>query len=593
VQSARIGCLRSKLARHELLKTAPSHRSPQVSKFVSGVFAGLLVLAARVSVGAQATTTVSPLDRVYHNLERLMDYGLVNKAILSQRPYSRREIARIVLSATQALTLLESTEIANGGVSQQGKSSKYEEIEKVLRALQEDYADEIQPLADSGVVWPTKVHVLGRVSLDVTSSRSSARAVPADNGIGTIDAWIDPLTADREGRMLFDGTTDAIETNHTLETKYLALSVTPRFTRANRADGSAITRASLQDAELRLLFHNVVLETGHQYLIVGEGLNGGLLLSNNAPPLDLVELTNDTLIALPSFLKHLGPARLALFYADLGRQQVHPGAYFAGYKLSFEPTRNFEFGVSVFTKSGGAGSTKASLSSRILDLFPFIQRSAYANLIGTGNQDEFSDRYAGLDGRWRFPEAHNVETFSELLLNDFDIRRLGSIFWEDAGHVFGVMIPRVGPSELWTLQSEFHHTGIRYYEHYQYKSGETLRQTLIGDPLGPNALGTYLQLTRDFDARRGLSFVGAWEWRSNDQYIGVGGPQGQLAFKRTEIRPKETRARLSGKYEVQSAVMGLGGLLEAGIERTLNFGFVQGTDKWGALARVALSYRFR
>ena len=466
-------------------------------------------------------------------------------------------------------------------------------VRPILDALRRDYAFELERISDSAASSPrAETRALDRVDVDFTVSNASDRRVPRDNGLGSIDAWIDPLTANRQGRLLRDGSSFDIETQHTLETPHLAVRISPRFFYQARPDGSSTTRGSLQDIQARLLVRNLAVQVGREYLVWGQGSDVGLLSSNNSPPLDLIEIANDTTFRIPSVFRHLGYARVTAFYADLGPQQDQPGAYLAGYKLSFSPSPSFEYGATVYTKAGGRGSPSASLTSRILDLFPFINRSAYDNLIGTGNQDAFSDRYAGLDARRRFAGLRGFELFGELLMNDFDVRRLGSVLWEDAGHVFGFVVPNIGSSEAWTLRSEFHHTGIRYYEHAQYTSGQTVRQVLIGDPLGPNALGSYLELRRDLDPRRSISFQSAWEWRSDDQYIGFQKPGGSIGFQRTQVLPKETRLRGILTFASQSPLEGFGGIAQVGLERTTNVNFSVGQNKIGALGRIGIEYRF-
>lgn len=541
-----------------------------------------IVAAPTKAIRAQATATVSPTDPIYQSIERLVAAGLVRDAISGQRPMSRREIARLIREAANALAARDSTF---------SRPPELRSLRELVATLREDYGEELA-LIDTSAARPLPLHTLDRLTLDWTSVSSSARPVPADNGIGAIDAWVGPLGSNRQGRILHNGSTAALETSHRVEFAHVAASLTPRFSYDHRPDGSSLTRATIQDGELRFLVRNVAFEIGRQYLVWGQGKDVGLLTSNNSPGFDLIEISNDTTFVLPSFLHRLGRTHLALFYANLGAHQDHPDAYLAGYKLSFLPISRFEFGASVYTKSGGRGAPSASLSSRILDLFPFINRSAYGNVIGTGNQDEFSDRYAGLDARLRFPHQYGLEVYSELLLNDFDIRRIGSILWEDAGHVFGIAAPSLGVSGETSVRAEFHHTGIRYYEHYQFRTGQTLDQVLTGDALGPDALGAYVDATRAIDSRHSLSAQLAWEHRSNDQYIGVGGPDGSLSFKETQSRPKETRYRAVISYGSQPAAGSLGVVGQIGIERIFNFGFVNGVNRWGSLGRLGLQYRF-
>src|SRR5690348_1526425 len=61
----------------------------------------LLALVLPVTLGAQATVTVPVQDPVYRDLDRLFGSGAIKTMIVGQRPYSRREIARIALDASK------------------------------------------------------------------------------------------------------------------------------------------------------------------------------------------------------------------------------------------------------------------------------------------------------------------------------------------------------------------------------------------------------------------------------------------------------------------------------------------------------------
>jgi hypothetical protein len=325
----------------------------------------------------------------------------------------------------------------------------------------------------------------------------------------------------------------------------------------------------------------------------GQGRDVGLLGSNNSPPLDLVKISNERLFALPWLLRRFGPTQLSLFYADLGKEQNYPGAYFVGYKVSIAPGARLELGATVYSKSGGHGAPRASFSSRVVDIFPFLQAAFYNNVIGTRNKSEFSDRYAGIDGRVRFPSARGLELYAEVLLNDFDVRRLESVLWEDAGHVVGLTMSRLGRADDVAVTVEMHHTGIRYYEHTQFTTGQTLRRTLIGDPLGPNASGSYAFVDWQASGRRSVTLAMAAERYSDDQYLGVALPNGSLRLERVESRPKEMRYRAILTWSASSPTPGLSILSQLGYERTQHFNFNPSLDRNGLLARLGVEYRPR
>src|SRR3954471_6794739 len=55
-----------------------------------------MVLVALPQLRAQGTATVPPSDLVYLDLDRLNELGFLDSVIVAQRPYSRREIGRIL-----------------------------------------------------------------------------------------------------------------------------------------------------------------------------------------------------------------------------------------------------------------------------------------------------------------------------------------------------------------------------------------------------------------------------------------------------------------------------------------------------------------
>ena len=50
---------------------------------------------------AQGTATVLPSDEMYADLDRLSELGFLDSVVIAQRPYSRREIGRILRAARQ------------------------------------------------------------------------------------------------------------------------------------------------------------------------------------------------------------------------------------------------------------------------------------------------------------------------------------------------------------------------------------------------------------------------------------------------------------------------------------------------------------
>lgn len=539
-------------------------------------------MLAATPIHAQATRLVDPLDPVYEDLELFADRGLIDHTTGAQRPVSRAEIARILDGIATELSRRDSS--SHRGTGRAGSDPF---IERLLTSVRERFG-----LGDTGsaaAALRPGVTALRQVTLDVSQTDEPTRLVPIDNGIGSIDARLNTLLIDRQGRPLSTGNDIVVETSHTLDTRHLALAITPELLAGARPDGRRRTSLRLQELQARLLFGNAALDVGREYVVWGQGQDVGLLNSNNSPPFDLIKLSSESPFRFPWIFRALGPTRAAIYYADLGADQNYPHPYAIAYKVNIAPASPLDLGVSVYTKSGGHGAPRATATARLVDILPFLDASAYNNVIGTRGDFQFSDHYAGFDGRWRLTRS-GVVPYWEILLNDFDVRRLRSVLWEDAGHVFGLELPRLVESGRLRASVEYHHTGIRYYEHHQFTSGQTLHQTLTGDPLGPDAQGAYVNLGWYASAARRIGLHLALERRSNDQYVTK--PEPEFGFSRVSVRPKEWQARAVANYQLLPERNTVGGLAEFGYERTRNFDFIGGADRNGFLGRVMLKYRF-
>jgi hypothetical protein len=318
-------------------------------------------------------------------------------------------------------------------------------------------------------------------------------------------------------------------------------------------------------------------------------MRGSLSISDNAPGLDMVKLASDLPFRMPWFLRGLGPTRASFFIADLGERQNFPGAKLIGYKFSFLPSRRVEFGVSVSNQMGGRGSPAASFGDRLLDLVPIIDPLAL------GSRDiQISNKFAGMDVRVRFPAARGLEWYVDGMLDDFDHRRVWSSFRDDAGWITGISLPRLTDDGRMQVTAEVQRTGIRYYQHGQFRSGVTFDNRIIGNALGSKANAGYARLTWDRGATSSISLDAAYERRSSDRYrVQVNdADESGWRFVRVESRPKETRARATVIWSGELPPARSRLLAEFGYERVGNFAFVRGEERNNLLGRVGVERRF-
>jgi hypothetical protein len=542
------------------------------------------------ALGAQTTRLVDPIDPAYLDLQRLVDAGLIARLSFGQRPLSRAAFNRALDEASLTITRRSQASLpalaGNLSSPDNGPLSFYRELVASLR----ERLDLPESTLNSETRLRTAFTPIRTLSLDITRTDQPTRLIPLDNGLGGIDGVLNTLLLYRQGRPGVDGTTALLETSHTLETDHFAFSATPQLYFLDPNDSASRSALRLQELQLRFMYHNVALDVGREYLVWGQGRDVGMLNSDNSPPLDQIRLSSEEPFSFPWLLRRLGPTRFSIFYADLGADQNFPHAYAIGYRANSVPAPWLELGFSVYTKAGGRGAPPATTTARLIDLLPFLDASAYNNLFGARGLFQFSDHYAGLDGRLRFPSLGS-SFYWELLLNDFDVRRLGSVMWDDAGHVFGFDLPSLSRSGRLRASLEYHHTGLRYYEHQQFISGQTVHQMLTGDPLGPNAQGVYANIDSYSSIRHRLSIQLAVERRSNDLYAYT--PEPHFGFTISQHRPKEWTGRALANWQLLPEQGQLGGLLQFGYERTRNFDFVTGADRNGLVGRVSLQYRFR
>ncbi|HEY5060300.1 MAG TPA: capsule assembly Wzi family protein [Gemmatimonadaceae bacterium] len=506
---------------------------------------------------AQATPFVAPSDPVYRHLDNLAAAGLLRTYIVGVRPLTEREILRLLGEARGNL---------DARLSARGWA------QTVLAA-------------DIARFTRGAPRAIDAAMIEGTAMRSPSRGIPPD-GSGFIDAAINPLAADRGGRPIADGATVGLETQHSLVLgSHLALSLNPRLTFEAQRGSVSGAALRLQSGAADFLFGNLSLSAGRDYAIFGQSPAGGLMLSENAPAFDMVRLSNDAPLTLPWWLRALGPMRGTAFIADLGAHQFHPHAKLAAYKVAALPSSHFEIGVEVDDAMGGNGGQPASFGDRILDAL------AIPDVFRKHSDFQFSNKMAGADVHWRMPSWHGFDLYEETVIDDFDARRLRSVFLDDGGYLAGIAFSCITECGRLGVRAEYHQTGIRFYTHGDYPLAEN--GLVLGDPLGPRGLGAYLTVDGESSTNQYYALTGAFEVRSGNLYGSAQSAPNAAGFHFIQLahRPGEKRARILGTWMPELGDRRLSLRATAGLERVTNFGFVAGSDRTNVLASLGLVVR--
>ncbi len=282
---------------------------------------------------------------------------------------------------------------------------------------------------------------------------------------------------------------------------------------------SSVNTVRLLDAYIGVMFSNWEITFGKQSLWWGPGEGSPLDFSNNVQPINMFRVNRTTPWKLPSFLGWLGPLRTEFFLGQLDGQvfllnpdgfhghfgqTLSPQPFIHGQKLSFKPTRNFEFGFFRTTIYGGPG-------------YPFTFHTFLRSLASGGNSnlgttDKPGDRTSGLDFSYRLPylrdwltfygDGYTDDQFSPIAYADRSAWRAGLFL----SHV--PMVPKLD------LRAEGIFTDVPpgggpitpgdFYFNGTWRSGYTNDGNLIGSWIGRGAQGAQAWSNYWFGARNRL-----------------------------------------------------------------------------------------
>ncbi len=520
----------------------------------------LLIVVAPLSVRAQTALNAPPDDPVYHAVDVFIANDLVRDVIIGQRPYSRLEIARILRSARE--TLDEREGIVAGRLY----------LERLLAFYEKRYARELGGMP-KGVVF----EALDQLDLFAAYNSSEPRQIPVNNGAGMIDGIITSFDRYTTGGLTYvDGANATLTTQHDLyATPYLAMRAKPRFEFLTPQRSEAQVFAHIERLYLTTGWRNIQLEVGRDNLMWGQGEYGGLMLSSNARPLDMIKLTNPYPWRAPWVFKYLGHMKFTFFVSNLGPERTaFPYAYLYGLKFSLRPSRWFEFGLSHTITMGGRGAPGVKWWEPIAEMLPFHKWGG-SNI---GATDVANNSWGFLDFRLTIPPLRGSQLYYDAYIEDSIVRafRLPDNILNQMSFIVGCYVPRLTSSGEVGLRLEGHHVAPLTYRHGTWTDGYTLNRRLLGDPLGPTADGVYATLYWWPSPRHRVRFDAALEdYDSSTYYTQPNASGGGDKILVLTPGPHERRFRLMGEMSWQTQ-----GRIEwtvlGGYERIENWNFIVG-----------------
>ena len=240
--------------------------------------------------------------------------------------------------------------------------------------------------------------------------------------------------------------------------------------------------ADIHKGYVKASYVNLELAFGRDTLWWGPAAQGDLVVSNNAPPFDLVKFSTPLPFRLPSLYRDLGEWQVAYFVARLEAQRDFPHTLLSGFRLTFQPAALVKFGFTNAFQAFGSGGVQ-------LSALEYLKHVFVPTLDATGRSVNALVAY---DIALSVPFVREITFLKGMKVywqrgqdNTRNIRGLLG-----GGNILGGVLE----GGRWDVRFEFVETrdaGPVWYTHPTYSSGFAVQQFVIGHPIGGAAQGVF------------------------------------------------------------------------------------------------------
>jgi membrane-associated phospholipid phosphatase len=435
---------------------------------------------------------VPPDSWVYAAFDRLAALGYVQSGFQNLRPWTRIECARLVEEA---------------GASNPSDSL---EVSALYRDLQEEFARDLEVLqgkrnlnAAIDSVYVRSTSLTGKPLTDGVHfgqtlindyGRPYREGFSAITGISS-HAEVGPLAFVVRGEYQHAPFTSALpQSGRVVMSSGDDLPIRPA------TDFQEINRFRLLDSYVALNLYKWQISFGKQSLWWGPTNGGDLMFSDNAEPITMLRLKRVTPFKLPGVLGYLGQMQSDTFFGQLNGynflrlgptftltgsydHQIDPQPFIWGQKLSLQPTRNLQIGVSVTTVFAGLG--------RPLTLDTFLHSLSFS---GNGQPVEPGDRRTGFDFSYRIPGLRKWLVLYSGSMSEDEPNPIA--YPRRSAMNPGVYLPQFPRLKNLDLHVEAAYTNLPndprqgvFYTNRHYANGYTNNGQIMASWLGPQARG--------------------------------------------------------------------------------------------------------
>jgi membrane-associated phospholipid phosphatase len=491
---------------------------------------------------------VPPDSYIYPLFDRLAALGVVTTAYEGIRPWTRMECARLLEEASERI---HSEDGAPGDAEQIYRSLSREFEPETGRlngaanlgvSLDSLYARATQisgaPLTDGYHFAQTLVNDYGRPYSEGFNSISgfSAHAVAG------------PLSFALQGE--YQHSPGVSSYSPSVQQAIAVADATSAFP----AGRPGIDRFDVVSGTVALQFHNLQLSAGKQTEWWSVSSGAPLLLGNNAEPFLAIKIDNVSPYHFPLLSKFLGDARSEYFLGRLdghdfefnvdhliGPGGVQPQPFLQGFKISFKPTQNLEFGGGFTAMFGGPGLP--------FTLHNFL-RTLYSHTSNTATNP--GKRTAEFDFSYRIP---GLRKWLTLYRDSLAVDEYSPLTSSRPSLNMGLYMPMLPKLRKMDFRAEIigtPHTrefapGFVYWDFRRYRDGYTNDRNLLASWMGRAGRGGEGWFTYWFSPRSTLQF--GYRYQKVDRDFLEGGHLDDVSVRPTIMLAHDLS--LSGMFQVE------------------------------------------
>ena len=490
-------------------------------------------------------------QQVYAHLYVLQAKGLISQGTLAQKPLKEQAILKLLDNAQQKV---------------ETDDPIFDFIESTRDFLTKRHTVHSKDL---------NIDLLQKVSFAQVLTNQREDLVE-ENGLGGIDAIFQPLLTNQEGRLFRNSYNAYLETNHAINYKdLLSIQLQPQL--IMNKNNAVNNQLRFQKLLLNANLGYVQLSVGRDNIQWGLKKNGGLLLSRNAPALDMIKLSVTGQKKLPWFLKKLGTYNFSTFVANMGNDYTESNAKMAAYRFDFQPTEKWNFAVEHTVVLSGKGIGTPGLSRAIGEYVGF--------LIEAGDPAPSNHNFTGSVTR----NFGGANVYIAGMFEDVD-SNLEMLLVHNATWLLGFYLPKIGYNTAWSLRTELIRSAPRAYRHGIYRDGHSINGRILGFGLGSDVFLSSTELTYSSEKAGFLTMNMQYINRSGDTYKIITEDENDFVdLEVNENRPEENHYLLGLNW-----TKGLNDMLNVnlslGLDYTHNYHFVKKASQLDYMCGIKLEF---